>query len=346
MTALDLAQHTPITHEPVDTINHAAIDVCYETLCNLLTESANDVEQSTTSLSSNFKTLAESASQQGHVLEKLVETFSRLEHRNGHVTLESFIHLMSENISGTIGKIVTISENAMNLAFAMESVIEQLSSIEQFIQQVNQINNQTRMLALNATIEAARAGDAGRGFSVVANEVKNVSGQIDSMARDMSSEITKIADKLRGGQETLGKVAGIDMSSNIAARTEIDMLMQALLKQSETVTTVVQQSSESVKAISTQIGHITVGVQFQDRNSQVVNNIVALIRAMRDHEKNPDQFPLPKDPAKALEEISSVINLSAIRQRLYSIASLRGINIHGKTLQVVKTDTTDDIELF
>jgi hypothetical protein len=62
---------------------------------------------------------------------------------------------------------------------------------------IRAITSQTRMLALNATIEAARAGEAGRGFSVVANEVKAVSTQIDQLASTMESELRGALDAVR-----------------------------------------------------------------------------------------------------------------------------------------------------
>lgn len=52
-----------------------------------------------------------------------------------------------------------------------------IETIKTFSDQIIKISNQTNMLSLNANIEAARAGDAGRGFSVVANEVKNLSDE-------------------------------------------------------------------------------------------------------------------------------------------------------------------------
>ena len=63
---------------------------------------------------------------------------------------------------------------------------------------INQdIANQTKLLALNATIEAARAGDSGRGFSVVATEVKNLAEQAEKNAQDFQSVVLGSIDRLR-----------------------------------------------------------------------------------------------------------------------------------------------------
>ena len=333
-----------------DSINYLAIDVCYEMICDMLNESAIEVEGSASSLSDHFRSLAGSAADQARILDQVVQTANQLEHKDGHVTLDAFIHTMSANITDTIDKIISISENAMSLSFVMESVVEQLAGIEKFIGEVNKINSQTRMLALNATIEAARAGSVGAGFGVVANEVKQVSKQIDGMASAMRTQINSISKSLQQGQETLGKAAGVDMSSNIASRAELDLLMQALLNKNNHLSEIMQNSAQSVKAISSDIGRITIGVQFQDRNSQIVSNVISLIRAMRAHEKNPAANPLPADPAAAVEAISSTVNLSLIRQRLFAVASKRGIVIESalgsEATDAAASSSGDEIELF
>lgn len=77
------------------------------------------------------------------------------------------------------------------------------------ISAIHDITGRTRILALNAMIEAARAGDAGRGFSVVAGEVRDVSSEIERVARDLQEELAervgslerigrRIVDQLRG----------------------------------------------------------------------------------------------------------------------------------------------------
>ncbi|MFZ0692625.1 MAG: methyl-accepting chemotaxis protein [Alphaproteobacteria bacterium] len=83
---------------------------------------------------------------------------------------------------------------------------------------IQQITNQSKILALNATIEAARAGDAGRGFSVVASEMKNISTQINDVARQLEQELASETRRLENlGRRIVRELRGerlVDLSLN------------------------------------------------------------------------------------------------------------------------------------
>jgi methyl-accepting chemotaxis protein len=322
-----------------------AEDICIEALCHVLTGAAADVESSTLDLSGGFKALAAASGQQGEILDRLLQTVSNLEYKQGSITLEEFCRMMGEHIGETVSKIVTISENAMKLAFAMEEAIEQLEFVEGFTKRIHKINSQTRLLALNATIEAARAGDAGRSFSVVANEVKQVSTEIDAMSREMEAHIGEVGKTLREGQETLGKVAGIDMTSHITMRTELDGLMHALLQQNKNVSEIVQKSAMFVKDVSKQINRVTVTIQFQDRNTQITQNAVLLMKAMRERIL-PGGAAEDLSPLELLEALSAQVTLSAVKQEIIAIAARRGLQVGYLKEAQQESGKVDDVELF
>src|SRR5688572_25071909 len=70
---------------------------------------------------------------------------------------------------------------------SLTAEVESITSAK--IAEIQKITGRTNILALNALIEAARAGDAGRGFSVVANEVKQVANEVRGIAQDLEAEL-------------------------------------------------------------------------------------------------------------------------------------------------------------
>ena len=100
-------------------------------------------------------------------------------------------------------------------------LVEEASSIASAKSRaIHAITGQTRILALNATIEAARAGNAGRGFTVVANEVKNVSSEVERLAGEMQVELMQALAALRD--------VGTRMASEVRSRRLMDLSLNAI----------------------------------------------------------------------------------------------------------------------
>ena len=79
----------------------------------------------------------------------------------------------------------------------MEDLEKNSSSIDTIVNVINELSSQTNLLSLNASIEAARAGAAGRGFTVVADEIRKLADLTMSAGRDISKLIADIQDKTK-----------------------------------------------------------------------------------------------------------------------------------------------------
>ncbi|WP_407669384.1 methyl-accepting chemotaxis protein [Paraglaciecola hydrolytica] len=114
---------------------------------------------------------------------------------------------------GEIAKIIMYGTNIterLAVVQTSEQVMQELQSsgknINNMVSSINAIAEQTNLLALNAAIEAARAGEAGRGFSVVADEVRNLASKAGSSASEINTVVSKNQALLKSLSDTLNKL--------------------------------------------------------------------------------------------------------------------------------------------
>ncbi|MBX8546925.1 methyl-accepting chemotaxis protein [Pseudomonas cichorii] len=105
-----------------------------------------------------------------------------------------------DRLSATISSIKELTSNVLDSSHQAEGLAERTQNISSILDVIRAIANQTNLLALNAAIEAARAGEAGRGFAVVADEVR-------SLAQRTSASTTEIEGLINGVQQSTQETA-------------------------------------------------------------------------------------------------------------------------------------------
>lgn len=148
-------------------------------------------------------------------------------------------------ISDLLELVETLTQHVTGFAAAMEQV-------RRCSQDIDQIAETTNILALNATIEAMRAGDAGRTFAVVANEVKSLAGD----TRRATEEIGRTVDTLGTEAETVIAKIESGAAASKQAKTSVAQIEQTIDGVADLVEEVDRQNDQIARATGTISGHV------------------------------------------------------------------------------------------
>ena len=115
---------------------------------------------------------------------------------------------VSKDFNRAMQEIESLAENVKNSGLVIEELVEETTNIASVLDVIKGIAEQTNLLALNAAIEAARAGEQGRGFAVVADEVRTLAsktqqstGDINNMIENLRAGVNRVVESMKEGQE-------------------------------------------------------------------------------------------------------------------------------------------------
>ena len=178
---------------------------------------------------------------------------------------ERLISLLQEEIA-------QVRESMRHIDTTVGHFLQRTQSIGAWTRQVREIADQTNLLALNAAIEAARAGEHGRGFAVVADEVRQLAdkssrsaSEIDSITQAMTGESRQMETAVQGG--------------GLAMETSIDVLKQVLEALHHT-RQAAQDSGQGVASISTAVH------EHMESSQVIVRNMETIARMARDNHRS------------------------------------------------------------
>ncbi len=159
-----------------------------------------------------------------------------------------------------VGLVVTsiqaLEQNSEELKSSMEELGQRTDSIGQVMNVITDIADQTNLLALNAAIEAARAGEAGRGFAVVADEVRKLAEKTMDATKEVGEAITSIQESTRTNiSATENAVQSIVKSTDLASKSgdaldEIVQMVETSADQIEGIAAAAEEQSASSEQIS------------------------------------------------------------------------------------------------
>ena len=163
---------------------------------------------------------------------------------------------------------------------AKDKLLGEIGNLAQFTDElhrmgadVSEIAQQTNLLALNAAIEAARAGEAGRGFAVVADEVRKLSTLSGETGKRITQKVGAVAEAMTSTLELAGQYGQQDtlvMTSSEQTIGQVIERFEAMMQDLNASSMRLEQESETVRS---EISQVLVALQFQDRVSQILDQV-------------------------------------------------------------------------
>jgi methyl-accepting chemotaxis protein len=235
---------------------------------------AHQVDELTKTLSETAGSISEGAGQQhaasNHIARTIVETVDTVglvaqhavEAHGMAAEAGHFAEAGRKSINEMLGEIGETAESVRLSSEAIQELGRQSETISSIVKVIGEIADQTNLLALNAAIEAARAGEQGRGFAVVADEVRKLAERTGQATKDITQKIDAVRSGTRhaveGMEACVQKVEhGVELANDADTHVNsLDQSAQRSLGQIASIASAMEQQRAAAESISTNIEQI------------------------------------------------------------------------------------------
>jgi methyl-accepting chemotaxis protein len=219
-------------------------------------------------LSTSFTTLSTQSKNQEDLVGELIDVLneSGQDEKETNIT---FVNETKEILEYFVQSVTEVSKNSMTMVYTVDDIEIQMDAVNALLKDISAIADQTNLLALNAAIEAARAGEAGRGFAVVADEVRVLSTNSNDLSDRIKDVVKKSKVNVNKAKEIVGIIASRDMSIAMKHKTRIDDMLDKLEKQNEFVNIKLQDVKEVTYHLEQGVSESIRSLQFEDIANQL-----------------------------------------------------------------------------
>jgi methyl-accepting chemotaxis protein len=222
--------------------------------------SSNENKNVAHSLKKSFNKINENIIQEAEIVEDASKTADELKNnlleeaetsnevKNYIIDANGNLRTAKELVQSTMESIQLNAQNENDLAMKLQQLSQDAEQVKNVLTVISEIADQTNLLALNAAIEAARAGEHGRGFAVVADEVRKLAERTQKSLGEIDATINVIVQSINTANSEMNKnIENVNMVTN--QTTEVQEKIENVSTQMEVVVEKVENNVEKVENI-------------------------------------------------------------------------------------------------
>jgi methyl-accepting chemotaxis protein len=179
-----------------------------------------------------------------------------------------------------VDSVIGNSKLGMELVELTDSIAHHALDVQSILSEIGSIAKQTNLLALNAAIEAARAGEAGRGFAVVADEVRDLSARTTQFSQQINTLMQGMQVSVKQTENAIQGMASQDMTFALESKQQVENIIRTMERQNTGRIQAIGALGGSASNVEALVAKAITALQFQDMVSQLLAHILRRVEAL------------------------------------------------------------------